>query len=591
MSTNSPDPDAPTRAPAARAASARAGAGVAAAGPRGAALDRGVFDTLLDRASEQFESAPRQALALADDALAMLPPLEVGRRDEQQARVRRVRGIALHYAGRHADGLDELGRALAAVPEGDSALQTKVMRALSMGNELMGALGPSLDWARRALDAARRQDDPSLVAEALLSVGIAHSRAGDPQAGLGCFEQVLALFETQANRYGCASVLNNMGINCKNLGRHADALDYLQRGMAIAQAIGDAGASAVLRSNLGEPLLLLGRYDEARAESEAAIRELSACGFREGEIHARVLLGQVLLRLGLLDDAQAELERALRDIEGTGSMNHAARAHRTLAELHKAAGRFEAALGHQERFHAAERAQFNAESDRTISALRVQLEVADAQHEAEVHRLRHVEIARAHDDLKALHEALLAADREKTRLLERLAEQSRTDGLTGLANRRWLDERLADEIQRARRTHQPLAVAMCDLDFFKRINDRLGHPIGDEVLRRVAAVLRERCRGTDLVARYGGEEFCIAFLESDAATAARTCETLRAAVERQDWRALHPELAVTISIGISDRLDLPGAHALLADADTFLYQAKHDGKNRVRWRGEGGAPG
>jgi diguanylate cyclase (GGDEF)-like protein len=223
--------------------------------------------------------------------------------------------------------------------------------------------------------------------------------------------------------------------------------------------------------------------------------------------------------------------------------------------------------------------------------LRVQLEVADAQHEAEVHRLRHVEIARAHDDLKALHEALLAADREKTRLLERLAEQSRTDGLTGLANRRWLDERLADEIQRARRTQQPLAVAMCDLDFFKRINDRLGHPVGDEVLRRVAAVLRERCRSTDLVARYGGEEFCIAFLESDAATAARTCESLRAAVERQDWRALHPELVVTISIGISDRLDLPGAHALLADADTFLYQAKHDGKNRVRWRGEGGAAG
>jgi len=545
-------------------------------------------DALLGRAGELFMSAPAQALAFADEALALLPALEDGTRSALHALARRARGIALHYAGRHAEGHAELNRALAATPEADLGLRSRVLRALSMGCELHGAVDAALAWAKQSLDAARRQDDQRLIRDAMLSVGIAHSRAGDVEAGLTHFQQVLAMFEASGDSAGCMSVLNNMGINCKNLGRHADAIVHFERGLGFATQVGDMAASAVLRSNLGEPLLALGRLDEARRELAAALDALASCGYREAEINARVTHGRVLLALGESDAAQAELERALSAAEGTGGRNYAARAHHTLAQLHKAAGRFEAALHHHEAFHAAERAQFNAESDKTISSLRVQLEVADARHEAELHRLKHVEIAQAHDELKTLHAALLAADDEKSALLVRLAEQSRTDALTGLANRRWLDERLADELQRSRRHGQPLAVAMCDLDFFKRINDRFGHAIGDEVLRRVAAILRERCRNTDLIARYGGEEFCIAFLEADAQHAAHTCEVLRAAVAAHDWRSVHPALEVTLSVGISDQRDGRegfDAHALLCDADTHLYRAKRDGKNCVRWHG------
>ena len=538
---------------------------------------------LLDRAGELFMSAPAQALALADEALALLPVLEDSATSAPHALVRRTRGIALHYAGRHADGHAELNRALAVTPEAELGLRSRVLRALSMGCELHGAVDAALAWAKESLDAARSQGDQRLIRDALLSVGVAHSRAGDVEAGLAHFQQVLAMFEASGESAGCMSVLNNMGINCKNLGRHADAIAHFERGLAFATEAGDVTGGAVLRSNLGEPLLALGRLDEARRELAAAIDALANCGYREAEINARVTHGRVLLALGEGDAAQAELERALDDAESTGGRNYAARAHHTLAELHKAAGRFEAALRHHEAFHAAERAQFNADSDKTISSLRVQLEVAAARHETELHRLKHGEIAQAHDELKALHAALLAADEEKSALLVRLAEQSRTDALTGLANRRWLDERLADELQRSPRNATSLAVAMCDLDFFKRINDRFGHAIGDEVLRRVAAILRERCRNTDLIARYGGEEFCIAFLEADAEHAARSCEALRAAVAAHDWRSVHPALEVTLSIGISDHRHGLDAHALLADADMHLYRAKRDGKNCVRW--------
>ena len=143
------------------------------------------------------------------------------------------------------------------------------------------------------------------------------------------------------------------------------------------------------------------------------------------------------------------------------------------------------------------------------------------------------------------------ADKQKTQLLAQLEKQNKEDGLTGLFNRRYLDQRLAEEFRRAQRHRRSLAVALADLDYFKRINDRLSHAVGDEVLRNVARIFRANVRETDVVARYGGEEFALMFLEMDMAGAARR-DKIRQAVEDYDWRRIHPELAVTISIGVSD---------------------------------------
>jgi len=537
---------------------------------------------LLDAASAQFMSSPGAALALADEAVLALAALGEQASPAQEARVRRTRGLALHYGGRHAEGLAELAVALAAVPEADLALRSIVLRALSIGSELLGAPEDAVAWAARALTAARAHGGALLEADALLSLGIGYSRSGQAAAGLEQFAQVLVIFERE-QAGGSVSVLNNMGINCKNLGRYDESVAHYERALLLVQ--GDTTTTAVLQSNLSEPLMLLGRLDEAHAALAAALPVLAASGYAEAETNARVTHGRVLLKAGQAAAAQAELEQALRLCAETGGRNYAARAHQTLAELHKQAGAFEPALHHAEAAHAAERAQFNEESDRKVGALRVRMDVASARHEAEMHRARHAEVSSAHDELKALHAALLAADAEKNLLLTRLAEQSRTDGLTGLANRRALDERLIDAQARSRRYHQPLAVALCDLDFFKRINDRFGHATGDEVLRHISALLRAHSRATDVVARYGGEEFCIVFIEADAAVASRLCDTLRAAVAAHDWAAVHPQLAVTLSIGIADDAHLATHEQLLAAADRHLYRAKHEGKNRVCWHG------
>jgi len=176
------------------------------------------------------------------------------------------------------------------------------------------------------------------------------------------------------------------------------------------------------------------------------------------------------------------------------------------------------------------------------------------------------------------------------RIEQRLQYQTRaalTDRLTGIANRRSFDKYLDREVARARREQKPLAILLCDIDFFKQYNDFYGHIMGDQCLRDVAATLeRELRRPGDFVARYGGEEFVIVLPDTDCDGARLVGEKVRAAVERLELEHRKSQVAsrVTISCGISSRhpdKDDVGEIQLLEIADKSLYQAKKNGRNRV----------
>jgi diguanylate cyclase (GGDEF)-like protein len=164
----------------------------------------------------------------------------------------------------------------------------------------------------------------------------------------------------------------------------------------------------------------------------------------------------------------------------------------------------------------------------------------------------------------------------------RVASQAATDSLTGLANRRSFDDELALEWRRAERVGESLALVLADLDDFKSVNDRFGHQAGDAVLRRVSAILDSGARQVDLAARYGGEEFALLAPETDLTGALKLAERLRteleaAAIELPDGSVLH----VTSSFGVAVKGTLETPEQLVAAADEALYEAKHDGKNRV----------
>jgi len=160
------------------------------------------------------------------------------------------------------------------------------------------------------------------------------------------------------------------------------------------------------------------------------------------------------------------------------------------------------------------------------------------------------------------------ASRDAMGMLDRLA---REDGLTGITNRRGLDEGIAIELARARRSGQSLTVAMLDLDHFKKFNDRRGHAAGDALLRGAAQAWRREVRPTDLLARYGGEEFTLVLSDCDADAACRLIDRLRLCVpERQ-----------TFSAGVAQWERHESPEQLLARADRALQTAKKEGRNRT----------
>jgi diguanylate cyclase (GGDEF)-like protein len=171
---------------------------------------------------------------------------------------------------------------------------------------------------------------------------------------------------------------------------------------------------------------------------------------------------------------------------------------------------------------------------------------------------------------------------ELSRRVSILAWLSQTDPLTGITNRRGLDERLATEIQRAARFGHSLSIALIDVDDFKRVNDTYGHAAGDQVLRRLATLLVRELRTIDVIGRYGGEEFLVILPETDLDGAATAAARLLTAVRTDAHRYLGRGSNITVSIGIAAfERDGRTSAELLDAADRALYQAKRRGKDQV----------
>ena len=168
--------------------------------------------------------------------------------------------------------------------------------------------------------------------------------------------------------------------------------------------------------------------------------------------------------------------------------------------------------------------------------------------------------------------------RAKTIELEHLATR---DQLTGLYNRRYVDNYLDGRIEEYNRYGRRFGIALIDLDHFKRINDQQSHEVGDEVLKRVARIFTDRCRETDVVSRYGGEEFLLCFPEAGTEQVAEICEQLREAVAAADWHSLAPGVVVSLSAGVVEMQPGLSRSALVNAADRKLYDAKDAGRNLV----------
>ncbi|MBI5124587.1 MAG: GGDEF domain-containing protein [Candidatus Omnitrophica bacterium] len=175
-----------------------------------------------------------------------------------------------------------------------------------------------------------------------------------------------------------------------------------------------------------------------------------------------------------------------------------------------------------------------------------------------------------------------ALEINKVLLYEKVEELAITDSLTGLYVKRYLFERLNEEVKRSKRYKFKLSFLMADIDDFKRCNDAHGHLVGDVILRDVARIMKENVREIDLIARYGGEEFSLLLPETKKDEARLAAERIRKKIDEHVFKAYDETLKITVSIGISTYPDDSSEGTNLVEkADTALYAAKNTGKNVV----------
>lgn len=166
-------------------------------------------------------------------------------------------------------------------------------------------------------------------------------------------------------------------------------------------------------------------------------------------------------------------------------------------------------------------------------------------------------------------------------LMAKLTAISNHDDLTGLANRRYMQERLKQAIAQSERTGEAFSIALADIDWFKRINDTAGHAVGDVILTRVSECIRESLREYDVCARWGGEEFLLLLASCDRKNAGQLVERIRKTVADIPTDDLHESLRLTVSIGYTEFQPGESLDKALKRADDALYQAKLGGRNRV----------
>lgn len=482
--------------------------------------------------------------------------------------------------------------------------------ALAVSDFRLGRFPSGLLHANLEAHLRRVQGDELGEAMAWHGVGWGYDKVGLHQHALEHHLHALAVVEPLAPDLA-ASPLNGIAETYLNLGDPDRAREYSLRALAAAgdaperrrerstalRALGQAAqrqgdyaaaeqhfrASITSSDTYGVSLDLisLGHMYLERRRPEAALTEFRACvdalgpgAQKRTRAEALIGAGEASLLLGRPGEALDALRAALDTATETDSLVEVYRAHHGMARALRALDRAESALEHYETYHRIRERVLREASDVRTRVLTQQFDVERLRMDREIDRLTNVELASAYRQLKELNARLERQAAE----LERL---SREDDLTGLSNRRALAARLEAEVVRARRGGTPLALVMLDIDNFKEVNDRFSHTVGDDVLRRVAGLLRDNLREVDMCARFGGDEFVVVLPGTDLAGAAQVGEKLRSAVETEGWEALRSRPTPTVSVGVAAlRVDDDG-DSLLARTDGMLYRTKRHGGNRV----------
>lgn len=565
-----------------------------------------------------------RALAQAEQAIVAA---RAARDRQAEAWARLTRGFHRLYYATVAEATAELEKALALfVRCGDRAgavlAEATVARAMWRAGRVNDALArvlPLRDEGVRVL----RHDQRGVL---LNTIAGCYSAQGDSAQAFAYMYEALRDAGPSRGR-GFDTVLHcNIAHELMQIGDCEHALRHVDEGLARCRGLNNARLRSVLWINRIGCLTELGRADECLPDLEAVLalpadgsgRGPTAAGFETLAL-AALRAGRLALGAELVARAQADaptpipdeqLERAAAaallalcrgdapaavahlaplgtlaardDAEGL-SLRARVQFFGLYSEALEAAGDAAGALAALRRWQGLREAQARLASRARYEAANLQTELLRLQHRIDESVATRRRSERARAELAAINTQLSNKVAEVQALQAALRQQATQDPLTGLFNRRHLNDTLPTLFALAQRERQTMALAIIDMDHFKLVNDRHGHAAGDRLLAAFGELLAAQIRRSDVACRYGGEEFCLLMPRTDAAGARRKVGSLL-----RRWRAMRFELGaatlegLSFSAGISDTALAPGSpDALLNDADAQLLAAKRAGRNRV----------
>jgi diguanylate cyclase (GGDEF)-like protein len=534
-----------------------------------------VIDTLNELAWELRTRDAARAESLCQDAQHRSTQGDFGTHAYTRGLIESLITLAFMdtYAGRSGSAATRCFEALSLIdPNTDLHATFKVWYTLGWNQLFLGDYPSALENSLKALKLARTLEHPLSVAWALDAVGSAYGVSDDFENAMPSHQQAVQTFLQSEEVLGQMTALNNLAYTlCRKGGSHAPALEASLHSLDLARPHGFNQEESVFSCTVAQILMDVGRFTDA----EPYLRRASQ-GTTPGTnvVYSTALreLGRLHFMQNDLSTASTHLHAALEVAERHDQRVEASLCHQALSEVFERLGDTSRALHHHKRFHALHEATLGERVAQRLAVLSITHQVESARVEAEIHRLKNVELQRE-----------IEVRKRTQGILERLAT---LDPLTDLLNRRRFIELAHQEQQRATRYQHPMGLILIDIDHFKHINDTYGHPIGDEVLIGFAAFLHTVLREVDTPGRVGGEEFAVILPETNLQDARQVAERIRHGLTETPIQTTIGAIPITVSVGLTS-LTGPEDQAvtfetLYKQADAALYAAKQAGRNQVR---------
>jgi two-component system cell cycle response regulator len=497
-----------------------------------------------------LELAPyRDAQAAAEPAKIAAELAEKLGDDQLQAQVQLIQADLLARAGNAA----ESGRLLFAISawaknDGSPHVLARSHYLMSMFYRNVGDLPSALEHALHALESTPADALPELRAEHMLAAALCFDESGNAEEAARRYQEVVQVGIRIGHPRLSINSLNNMAyVQCEE-GHPELAVPLVARMSAMADEYGIV-LNALHRDTAARVQLMLGSPEVALRMLATVLSPGPGDLRPEPEPLAQCLLtvAEAHRALGALGEAQKIIDRLQVLCEQQQLNGVKVQARLEQSQVYAAAGRYQEAYEEHRAYHRAGEALRSAEREARARILQVALGAQEARRDSEYFR-----------------------------------ELALRDPLTGLHNRRFVNDHLADLLESCARLGDVLSVAMIDLDHFKRVNDTLSHDTGDAVLVAFAALLSAAAEEPAVAARLGGEEFLVILPHTGEAQARDWARDMLSTIRAHDWSPLTGQLPVTASAGLSTaRGSGWSRERLLRLADANLYAAKHAGRDRL----------